>query len=52
MFTTLLLVAATLLGALSGNPAVFLLSAGLLLANSFPLLLLIAAVAGFTYLYR
>ena len=51
MFTTLVLVAATLLGALSGHVGVFLIAIGLLLIKHFPLLLLLAAVAGFTYLY-
>jgi hypothetical protein len=50
MFTTLVLVAAILLGALSGHVGVFLAAIGLLLIKLFPLLLLIVVVAGITYL--
>ncbi|MEM6483966.1 MAG: hypothetical protein AAF662_03125 [Pseudomonadota bacterium] len=49
MFTTLLLVISTLLGALSGHVGVFLVSIGLLLITAFPWLLLFAVAAGLTY---
>lgn len=48
---TALLMAAIVRAVLSGSAGLFVTAVGLLLISQYPLLLLLVAVAGFTYLY-